>query len=90
MTVPSPTEIPAGAAAHEDGSVVTREEFLNVFEGLYDRLREGSRAQLEHAVTMCQRELGGVLIFQLPSRQSKRPRPEAAYVSEMPEGVRVY
>lgn len=82
MTPPSP---PASGLE----SLVTREEFVATFEVLYDHLREASRAQLEHGILMARRELGGVLIFQLPSKQAKRQRAEVAYASELPEGVRV-
>jgi hypothetical protein len=72
-----------------DLDIVSREDFLATFEVLYEHLREGSRAQLHHAVLMTRRELGGVLIFQLPSKQAKRQRPEVAYVSELPDGIKV-
>lgn len=80
MTVPQPR-------LAED--VIDKEAFLTVVGALYDRLREGSRAQLHHAVLMADRQLGGTMWIQLPSKASKRDMPEAGYASDTPASVRL-
>lgn len=64
-----------------------RERWLAAAERLYDRLREGGRAQLVHAVDMLERDLGGTLWIQIPSKPAKRTLPEAGYTSDVPPGV---
>jgi hypothetical protein len=80
MTVPPP-RLPQDAP--------DREAFLATIAALYDRLREGSRAQLHHAALMAERQLGGAMWIHLPSKASKRHLPEAGYTSEAPPGVHI-
>lgn len=80
MTAP-PSRLPQEAS--------DREAILAMFAALYDRLREGSRAQLHHAVLMADRQLGGTLWIQLPYKAGKRLLPEAGYTSETPSTVRL-
>lgn len=68
--------------------VLDKEAFLTVFAALYDRLREGSRAQLHHAALMADRELGGTMWIHLPSKACKRDMPEAGYTSDAPPSAR--
>jgi hypothetical protein len=64
-----------------------RARFLAVCGALYDRLREGSRAQADHAAAMAERNLGGTLYLHLPSRAAKRDLPEAGYISDPAPGL---
>lgn len=83
MSVPAPRP----TAGQTDIDDPARARFLAVCGALYDRLREGSRAQADHAADMAERSLGGTLYLHLPCRATKRDLPEAGYVSEPPPGI---
>jgi hypothetical protein len=81
MSVPTPR--PA-RDEHDDDE---RAQFLATFGALYDRLREGSLAQIQHAAAMAERGLGGTVYIHLPSRMAKRDLPEAGYISDVPAAL---
>lgn len=79
MSVPSPRP--------SDHDEQDRNRFLAAWGALYDRLREGGRAQLGHAALMAERQLGGTAYITLPSKAAKRDLPEAGYISDIPPGA---